>query len=82
MIQIKGRSESDCHKDFMEWKEIVGAPPLERDLEVAVIDEAGIHPIAFPCRYKDAVWVNAVTRKRIEINPTHWRDWRTKAART
>ena len=59
----------------MEWKDIVSVP-LSRDLEVAVIDKAGVHTTAFPCRYHDGVWINANTRKRIEINPTHWREWK------
>ena len=49
--------------------------PSDRDIEVAVVDRAGIHPVRFPCRHRDAVWTNAVTRKQIEINPTHWREW-------
>jgi hypothetical protein len=61
----------------MKWNEIVSVP-AERDLEVAVIDKAGVHPIAFPCRYQDGMWINAVTRKQIEINPSHWREWTTE----
>lgn len=58
----------------MQWNEILSVP-AERDLEVAVIDKAGVHPIAFPCRYKDGVWTNANTRRQLEISPTHWREW-------
>jgi hypothetical protein len=58
----------------MPWNEIVSVPG-ERDLEVAVINGAGIHPVAFPCRYQDGIWINANTRRPIEINPTHWREW-------
>jgi hypothetical protein len=61
----------------MDWKEI-GSVPSDRDVEVAVVDGVGIHPLRFPCRYRDAVWINAVTRKQIEINPTHWREWMTE----
>ncbi len=61
----------------MPWNEIVSASG-ERELEVAVIDGPGIHPIAFPNRYKDGMWINANTRRPIEINPTHWRG-RTRA---
>jgi hypothetical protein len=60
----------------MEWQEILSVPG-ERDLEVAVIDEAGVHPIAFRCCYRDGVWINAGTRKPIDIHPTHWREWKT-----
>ena len=58
----------------MDWKEIASVP-LECDLEVAVIDKAGIYPIGFACRYRDGIWINANTRKPLEINPTHWREW-------
>ncbi|MDE1974132.1 MAG: hypothetical protein KGL96_03840 [Hyphomicrobiales bacterium] len=60
----------------MEWDEIISVPS-GRNLEVAVIDKTGVHPIAFPCRYQDGVWINANTRKPIEISPTHWRAWGT-----
>jgi hypothetical protein len=60
---------------FMQWKDIVSLPS-GWDLEVAVIDKAGVHAIAFPCRYRDGVWINANTRKAIEISPTHWREWK------
>jgi len=58
----------------MQWHEIESVQ-AERDLEVAVIDNAGTHPVAFPCRYKDGLWINAATRKHIDIRPTHWREW-------
>jgi hypothetical protein len=58
----------------MQWNEILSVP-AERDLEVAVIDKAGVHRIAFPCRYKDGIWINANTRRQLEIDPTHWREW-------
>jgi hypothetical protein len=60
----------------MQWNEIFSVPP-ERDLEVAVIDNAGVHPATFPCKYKDGTWTNANTRRQIAINPTHWREWAT-----
>jgi hypothetical protein len=76
LIQIKLLRPKTYHKCFMEWNEIVSVP-AERDLEVAVIDRDGIHPIASPCRYKEGAWINANTRRRIEINPSHWREWKT-----
>jgi hypothetical protein len=33
----------------MEWK-LIGAAPLNRDLELAVIDSTGTQVVAFPCR--------------------------------
>lgn len=77
LIQIKEPARS-CHKPFhMQWNDVVSVP-VGRDLEVAVIDKAGVHLIAFPCRYEDGVWINANARKAIEINPTHWREWKTR----
>jgi hypothetical protein len=33
----------------MEWK-LINTAPLDRDLELAVIDSAGTQVVAFPCR--------------------------------
>jgi hypothetical protein len=61
---------------IMEWKPIDTAP-LDCDLEVAVIDSAGTHVVAFPCRrVTDNGWLDVETNKRVYyIRPTHWRDW-------
>jgi hypothetical protein len=60
----------------MEWKPIDTAP-LDRDLELAVIDSKETRVVAFPCRrLTDSGWIDAETGKRIYyILPTHWRDW-------
>jgi hypothetical protein len=58
----------------MDWKAIDTAP-FDRDVELAVIDAAGVHALAFPCRRVFGGWVNAQTRKRLYyLLPTHWRD--------
>lgn len=62
----------------MQWKLIVTAP-FDRDLELAVLDEHGIHALVFPCRRIVGGWVNAQTRAQIEIWPTHWREWEQPA---
>jgi hypothetical protein len=56
------------------WKEIATAP-FDRELELAVIDKDGVHTLVFPCRRILSGWVNAQTRRRIEVDPTHWREW-------
>lgn len=56
------------------WQNAASAP-MERDLEVAVIDVDGPHAAIFPCRRVDGGWVNATTRRPVDINPTHWRYW-------
>src|SRR3974377_354528 len=52
----------------MEWKQIQTAP-LDRDLELAVIDTRGTHLVAFPCRrLADDRWVDvAVAKEGVEI---------------
>lgn len=58
----------------MEWKSICVAP-FDRDLELAVIEKDGPHVLVFPCRRILGGWVKAETKERIEIRPTHWREW-------
>jgi len=58
----------------MQWMPISSAP-LDRDLELAVIDYSGTHALLFACRRIADGWINAVTKRRVEIEPTHWREW-------
>jgi hypothetical protein len=53
----------------------VAVVPKDRDVEVAVIDRDGEHPIVFPCRRTADGWIDAVSRRRLDIRPTHWRPW-------
>ncbi len=61
----------------MEWKPISTAP-FDRDLEVAVINYDSTHALAFPVRRILGSWINAETKERIEVHPTHWREWQGK----
>lgn len=56
------------------WQPAVSAP-FDRDLELAVIDRDGTHALVFPCRRVLGGWVKSETRERLDIFPTHWRDW-------
>ncbi|HYA06335.1 MAG TPA: hypothetical protein VEF90_10630 [Xanthobacteraceae bacterium] len=56
------------------WRPISTAP-FDRDLELAVIDSSGPHALVFPCRRLLGGWINAVSKIRIEVQPTHWREW-------
>ena len=38
------------------------------------MDRNEIHALVFPVR-KGTDWVDAQTKKRIDIAPTHWRKW-------
>jgi hypothetical protein len=56
------------------WRPITLAP-FDRDIELAVIDGAGTHALVFPCRRVSGGWRNARTDERLDVRPTHWRDW-------
>jgi hypothetical protein len=60
----------------MEW-EPIGSAPFDRDLELAVIDGDGPHALAFASRRIVGGWINAATKRRVEVSPTHWREWTT-----
>jgi len=53
----------------------VAIAPSDADLEVCVLDERGLHALIFPVHRRGIDWVDAVTKKRIEVAPTHWRKW-------
>jgi hypothetical protein len=58
----------------MVWQPISIAP-FNLDLELAVRDGGDLHALVFPCRRVLGGWVNAATKERICVNPTHWRHW-------
>ena len=53
--------------------------PFDRDLELAVIDGNVPHALVFPCRRILGGWINAETKDRIDVQPTHWREWQSPA---
>ncbi|MDL2409205.1 hypothetical protein PY650_26935 [Rhizobium calliandrae] len=61
------------------WQLIVEAPFAE-DIELAVIDDEGVHSLIFPCQRIPAGWINAKTREILDVHPTHWRMWPTSNA--
>jgi len=56
------------------WQHISSAP-FDRDIELAVIDRDGPHALVFACRRILDGWMNAETGERLDVRPTHWRDW-------
>jgi hypothetical protein len=57
------------------WQ-LISTAPCDRDLELAVIDQAGVHALDFPCRRTGIdIWVGTLTKRRIQVQPTHWRRW-------
>jgi hypothetical protein len=57
------------------WQPISTAP-FDRDLELAVIDAAGAHALFFPCRRTADGWIDATTKRRVKVWPSHWREWK------
>lgn len=53
----------------------ISTAPLDRDIELAVIDKDGQHALVFPCRRIPGGWMNALTKERLDVRPTHWRAW-------
>ena len=56
------------------WEPVTKAP-FDCDLELAVIDHGDTHALVFPCRRILGGWMNAETKERIDVRPTHWRHW-------
>ena len=59
---------------FFMWK-LIASAPFDLDLELAVIDSNGVHPLVFPCRRAVGGWINADSYQQINVHPTHWREW-------
>ena len=56
------------------WQNISTAPN-DRDVQLAVIDGDGPHALVFPCRRIAGGWMNAETKERLDVHPSHWREW-------
>ena len=61
------------------WYPIATAP-FAQDIQLAVIDYDGPHALVFPCRRILNGWMNADTKERLDVRPTHWREWATSNA--
>jgi len=53
----------------------VSIAPQDTDLEVCAIDGGEAHALVFPVRKLGTLWVDASTKKQVDIQPTHWRLW-------
>ena len=62
----------------MDWQPIASAP-FDCDLELAVIEQDGPHAVVFACRRTDDGWINAKSKERVGVHPTHWREWRQRS---
>ncbi len=59
----------------MEWQRAETAP-FDRDLELAVVEAGEVHALVFPCRRIPNGWLISGTTKRVDVDPTHWREWK------
>lgn len=73
VIYVKAGTAVDAETIKM-WQTITSAP-FDCVLELAVIDADGPHALVFPCRRILNGWMNAETRERLDVRPTHWRQW-------
>lgn len=62
-----------------EWRPASEAP-FDREIEIAVIKSTTPHAVAFPCRRILGGWMNAKTRERLKVRPSHWREWQDQMA--
>jgi hypothetical protein len=65
---------SNTHICAGKWWPISIAPH-NVDLEVGVVDGDGVHRLVFPVHKYAGRWLDASTRKPVNIEPSHWRDW-------
>jgi len=50
--------------------------PADTDARLAVIDAAGtVQALVFPCRREGNAWIDAKSRRSVEVYPTHWQEW-------
>ena len=56
------------------WNAIATAP-FDRDLELGVMEGSDVHALVFACRRTMGGWINATTRQRVPVHPSHWRLW-------
>jgi hypothetical protein len=53
----------------------ISTAPFDRDLRLAVIENGDVHELVFACRRILGGWVNAQTKERTAVSPTHWQAW-------
>jgi hypothetical protein len=61
-------------QNFPMWHPISIAP-FDRNLELAIIDSSGVNAFFLPCCRILWGWCDAKTRRRVDVKPTHWREW-------
>ena len=62
------------HQLPRKWLPISSAP-ADHELELSVIDGNEVHALVFPCSKRNGGWIDASTKKPVDVKPTHWRLW-------
>jgi hypothetical protein len=64
------------HSFSAQWQPTSMAPS-DRDLEICVLDYNGmVQTFPLACHKDGANWVDARGKRHVDIQPTHWRNWR------
>ncbi|MGN6570593.1 MAG: hypothetical protein ACTHLO_04165 [Pseudolabrys sp.] len=77
-MPVAASAAAGFHQSIAMWQ-VITAAPADKDVQVAVIDREGEHPLIAPCRRTSDGWIDAVSRRRLDIRPTHWRPWPTES---
>jgi hypothetical protein len=64
-----GRTWQERIDDFIHK----GSPPIDQPLQILCEDHVGTYVIPFPCRWREGIWENAKTSRRIEATVVGWR---------
>jgi len=49
--------------------------PPDKRVGLAILDGDGLHELIFPCYRVEDHWVDADRKIRVDVLPTHWREW-------
>ena len=74
-VRLETGPSSDMPKTT--WHPVATAP-FDRDLELAVVEGTDVHALVFRCRRETRGWVNAVSGRTLDVDPTHWREWQDR----
>lgn len=53
----------------------ISVVPKGLPVEVSMTDDSGFRALVVACRWNGEAWTGVLTRKKLDIAPTHWRPW-------
>ena len=66
---------SETRSEVQEWLPVSVIAP-DGNLEIEIMDYDGlIVALPYPCHRSGVDFVDAANRKRVDVQPTHWRKW-------